>query len=307
MGKTPKSILLAAVFSLAASGLALAADIGVKGPAPVPPAPVYNWTGFYVGGNAGVSLGTFKTDFSVAPGSFEALSPTRGPLSATIPGFAGTDTLYPGGFVGGGQIGFNWQFSPLWVVGVEADFQGADEKEHGGPFTGNFDVPVFNVAGVPVSSLFGSTTLDYSAKIEWFGTARVRAGYLFGDGAVFTYVTGGLAYGKVDVSGTSALNVPEFTTITQAFDHSNTNTGWVVGSGTEGKLANFPGWIFRLEGLYMDLGHLDTNGPGGSFTGAVPTAKPFTVTAGPFHTHTHFTDTILRLGVSYQFSGWLFH
>src|SRR5215471_5800685 len=288
MSKRPKSILLATVFSLAASGLALAADIGVKAPLPAP-APVYNWTGFYVGGNAGVSLGTFKTDFSVAPGSFEALSPTRGLLSATIPGFGGTDTLYPGGFVGGGQIGFNWQLSPLWVVGVEGDFQGADEKESFTP-TGNFNVPVFNAAGAPTGTrLFGSTTLDYSAKIEWFGTARVRAGYLFGDGSVFTYVTGGLAYGKVDVEGTSALNVPEFTTITQAFGHSNVNTGWVVGSGTEGKLANFPGWIFRLEGLYMDLGHLDTTGPGGSasFTEGDFSSR---LTAGSVHTHTHFTD-----------------
>jgi outer membrane immunogenic protein len=307
MSKTPKSILLAAVFSLAASGLAFAADIGVKGPAPVPPAPVYNWTGFYVGGNVGVSLGTFKTDFNVAPGSFEALTTTRGLIGGTIPGFGGTDTLYPGGFVGGGQIGFNWQFSPLWVVGVEADFQGADEKEHSTPFQ-NFNAPLTNlVTGLPAGTLPGSTALDYSAKIEWFGTARVRAGYLFGDGAVFTYVTGGLAFGKVDVSGTSALNVTEFTTITQAFDHSNTNTGWVVGSGTEGKLANFPGWLFRLEGLYMDLGHLDTNGPGGSVNGVIPGFALFTTTAGPVHTHTHFTDTILRAGLSYQFSGWPFH
>jgi hypothetical protein len=136
------------------------------------------------------------------------------------------------------------------------------------------------------------------------GTARVRAGYLFGDGAVLTYVTGGLAYGKVDVAGTSALTGLNFglPSINQAFDHSNVNTGWVVGSGTEGKLANFPGWIYRIEGLYMDLGHLDASGPGGSVT-VVPggPAPTLTATSGPFHTHTHFTDTILRAGLSYQF------
>src|SRR5215472_15282772 len=140
------SSLTGAVFSLAASGLALAADIGVKAPLPAP-APVYNWTGFYVGGNAGVGLGTFKTDFNVAPGSFAAAFPVvcgpndlicPGSFSAAIPGSAFPDTLYPGGFVGGGQIGFNWQLSPLWVVGVEGDFQGTDQKEHGGPFTNNF-------------------------------------------------------------------------------------------------------------------------------------------------------------------------
>jgi len=142
MSKRPKSILLATVFSLAASGLALAADIGVKAPLPAP-APAYNWTGFYVGGNAGVGLGTFKTDTNVAPGTFAATIETINgpvPIGATIPGFAGTDFLYPGGFVGGGQIGFNWQLSPLWVVGVEGDFQGAAEKEHSTPTFG-FSAP----------------------------------------------------------------------------------------------------------------------------------------------------------------------
>jgi outer membrane immunogenic protein len=315
------SSLTGAVFSLAASGMALAADIAVKGPPPAPPAPVYNWTGFYVGGNAGVGLGTYKTDFNASGTSSETVDLTVLGLTtrelALTSNFAGSgfDQVYPGGFVGGGQIGFNWQLSPLWVVGVEGDFQGTDQKEHGNPTVG-LSGPIFNF-GVPVGTVHTTAAFDYTAKIEWFGTARLRAGYLFGDGAVLTYVTGGLAYGKVDVEGTSALGDPldNFSPITQAFGHSNVNTGWVVGSGTEGKLANFPGWTYRIEGLYMDLGHLDTNGPGGSTSatfveGICPTAC-VTVhnafTAGPVHTHTHFTDTILRAGVSYQFSGWPFH
>jgi outer membrane immunogenic protein len=307
------SSLTGAVFSLAASELALAADIGVKAPLPAP-APVYNWTGFYVGGNAGVSLGTFKTDFNAAATTATTFIPSifPGTFTAAIAGSGGDDTVYPGGFVGGGQIGYNWQFSPLWVVGVEADFQGADEKEHSNPTFGVSGL-IFNPTIRPgdFGTVGGTAALSYEAKIEWFGTARVRAGYVWGDGAVFSYVTGGLAYGKVDVAGTSTLTTSVIegppVSFTQAFDHSNTNTGWVVGTGTEGKLANFPGWIFRLEGYYMDLGHLDTNGPGGghdTFTTAILTT---TTTGGPVHTHTHFTDTIIRLGVSYQFSGGLFH
>jgi opacity protein-like surface antigen len=96
----------------------------------------------------------------------------------------------------------------------------------------------------------GTTAFDYEAKIEWFGTARLRAGYLFGDGAVLTYVAGGLAYGKVDVAGTSTLTATALMiglpSITQAFDHSNVNTGWVVGTGTEGKLL-IPGWTYEIE------------------------------------------------------------
>jgi hypothetical protein len=193
-------------------------------------------------------------------------------------------------------------------VGLEADFQGADEKEHSN-LTQNFSAALLsNFTGASVGTASGTTALHYAAKIEWFGTARLRAGYLFGDGAVLTYVTGGLAYGKVDVAGTSALTATgvffgsETPTLssTQAFDHSNVNTGWVVGTGTEGKLL-IPSWTYKIEGLYMDLGHLDARGPGASTSLEIPLPRFFFLTAGPVATHTHFTDTILRVGLNYQF------
>ena len=45
---------------------AFAADMAVKAPPPAP-APVYSWTGWYVGVNAGASFGNVKTDFNVDP------------------------------------------------------------------------------------------------------------------------------------------------------------------------------------------------------------------------------------------------
>ena len=105
---------------------AFAADMAVKAPPPAP-APVYNWTGWYVGVNVGASFGNVKTDFNAPVTIF--LNASNGPQGATAD-FAGSDTVYPSGFMGGGQIGYNWQFSPIWVVGLEADFQGADEKDH---------------------------------------------------------------------------------------------------------------------------------------------------------------------------------
>src|SRR5215469_8829560 len=306
------SSLPGAAFSFAASGLASAADIATKAPLP-PPAPVYNWTGFYVGGNAGVGLGTYKTDFNASGTSSDTIDAViqgvTTPVVALNFNFAGSgfDEVYPAGFVGGGQAGFNWQLSPIWVVGAEADFQGADEKEHSTPTFGvSGPISGFTPGGPASGTVSGTAAFQYEAKIQWFGTARVRAGYLFGDGAVLTYVTGGLAYGKVDVAGTSTLTDPlhNLPSITQAFDHSNVNTGWVVGSGTEGKLLNFPGWTYRIEGLYMDLGHLDGTGPGASTSATIVSGSVVThlaLNAGPLHTHTHFTDTILRVGLSYQF------
>jgi outer membrane immunogenic protein len=107
--------------AIAVAGLiatpAVAADIAAKAPPPAP-APVYNWTGFYVGGNAGVGLGTYKTDLNASGTSSDTVDVTVLGMTTTelafTSNFAGsnTDFLYPGGFIGGGQAGFNWQFSP---------------------------------------------------------------------------------------------------------------------------------------------------------------------------------------------------
>jgi len=287
--------LAGAVFSLGASGLAFAADIATKAPAPSPPA-VYNWTGWYVGVNAGASFGNVKTDFN-APVTF-TLDEGFGPGSGSTD-FAGSNREYPSGFIGGGQIGYNWQVSPIWVVGLEADIQGAIEKDSitlTNNFNSSFAVPF---PGGFTAHAVGSTTLDYQTKIDWFGTVRGRIGYVWGNGEVLSYVTGGLTYGKVDVEGTSTVSVNGSSPATQAFGHSAVNIGWVVGYGTEGKLL-IPGWTYKIEALYMNLGTLDATGSGGfaSLSGGGETA---TTTAGPVTTHSHFTDGILRAGLNYKF------
>jgi outer membrane immunogenic protein len=111
-----------------------------------------------------------------------------------------SDTEHPSGFIGGGQIGYNWQYPPLIVVGLEADFQGALERDNNvlsNPFT--FTATVGTTAGTAVT--------DYTTNIDWFGTVRGRIGYVWGtNGDVLTYVTGGLAYGEVKINGTSTVS-----------------------------------------------------------------------------------------------------
>jgi outer membrane immunogenic protein len=282
---------------------AFAADMAVKAPAP-PPAPVYNWTGWYVGVNAGASMGNVKTDFNVAPVTV-TLNGSLGhglPNPFDTPGFAGSNTESPDGFMGGGQIGYNYQLSPIWVVGLEADFQGALEKDHN-TLTDSFSLPGLT-APIAVN---GTLVRDYQTKIDWFGTVRLRAGYVWGNGDVFSYVTGGLAYGKVDLEGTSTVSgtiagcngCPLGFSTTHAIGHSNVNTGWTVGYGTEGRLGT-SNWTWRVETLYMDFGHIhdtDSVAPGCNESTCVVTK----VTGGQTITDTHFTDWILRGGLSYQF------
>ena len=75
---------------------AFAADMAVKAPPPAP-APVYSWTGFYLGGNIGASFGRAKTDFNVAPVSVTLTPPGGAPFS--VPGFSYSDDIVePSGF-----------------------------------------------------------------------------------------------------------------------------------------------------------------------------------------------------------------
>jgi outer membrane immunogenic protein len=286
---------------------AFAADMAVKSAPAAPPPAVYNWTGWYVGVNAGASFGNVNTNFNVAPFTTASTVAGTGTFSVTTPGFGFSDREYPDGFIGGGQIGYNWQYSPLIVVGLEADFQGALERDskyltntssataaetlNGGPFS-----------TVPVTS---TAVTNYTTQIDWFGTVRARIGYVWGNGSVMSYLTGGLAYGEVKINGTNVVSGSQggvLTSVSQTFGHSQVNTGWVVGYGTEGVI-DFWGarnWTWKIESLYMDLGHVDT---AGAITSASATNPGFTFTTagGQLTTHSHFTDGILRAGLNYKF------
>jgi outer membrane immunogenic protein len=297
---------------IAAAGLvgtsAFAADMPVKAPYAPAPAPVYNWTGWYVGVNAGASFGDAKTDFNGAPVTllYTPLLETN-----TIPGQAFTDRPYPDGFMGGGQIGYNYQWSPLIVVGIEADFQGSLERDSDALTNTRTVTTAQTGIGLPPTALAALTSVtDYTAKIEWFGTVRGRIGYVWGGGNVMSYLTGGFAYGRVDVEGTNAYSgtfAPNGGTgvfsVTNTFGHNNVNTGWVVGYGTEGVI-DFWGarnWTWKIESLYMDLGHLDTTGVTSAVNVAGPPPAFTSGSGGQLTTHTHFTDGILRAGLNYKF------
>jgi outer membrane immunogenic protein len=107
--------LLASVVGLGAVAAmpATAADMPLKAP---PPVVVYNWTGFYVGGNVGYSWGSARTDIA---GSATSVTFPGGPAAVTNPPatFADSQSQRLNGVIGGGQIGYNYQVSPKWVLG----------------------------------------------------------------------------------------------------------------------------------------------------------------------------------------------
>jgi outer membrane immunogenic protein len=167
-------VSIVTVFAIALTQMAMAADLPRKAPAYTPPLPpVFSWTGFYVGGNAGWGwLRDSGGTFCINPAGI-LNGPGCNAQTAT------SDQIRGDGFICGAQAGYNWQINN-WVLGIEADFQGAAIK-------GSVAAPIFLVA-IPILSAIENAI----EKLEWFGTVRGRLGVAFD--RVFVYGTGGFAF-----------------------------------------------------------------------------------------------------------------
>jgi outer membrane immunogenic protein len=207
--------------------------------------------------------------------------------SAYVAAIPGQFDTHPSGFIGGGQIGYNYQLTPNWVAGLEADFQGADVK-------GNASVAPFTTLipglGNTVSS-FGAG----SQRLDWFGTVRGRLGWLPVD-PLLVYATGGLAYGhvKTDVSFSDTLLPNNFNGSTTA-SGSTTRAGWTVGGGLEWMFS--PRWSLKAEYLYYDLGDVTLN----SALSPIETGSGLVETTVNIQSTAHYAGNIARGGVNYKF------
>jgi outer membrane immunogenic protein len=133
------------------------------------------------------------------------------------------------------------------------------------------------------------TSLAFDQSLEWFGTARLRGGWLASPRTLL-YVTGGLAYGGLKTSAAVAGVNGNGVAITAAGSTTDTRVGWTIGAGVEGMLSQ--NWTAKLEYLYMDLG--------GIRSGTVSLAPIALIAA---RVDTNFTDHILRAGINYKFGG----
>jgi outer membrane immunogenic protein len=210
-------------------GVSHAADLPSRaGAAPFMAAtPVFLWTGFYAGVNAGYGWGKFdERDSSITTdGTFPGLPPAP----ATY--YGAPRTVKADGFVGGVQAGYNAQFGAL-VLGVEADYQFADLDR-----TTNY-----------LGSVAGPYYLT-NAKLNQFGTVRGRVGYAFD--RFMVYGTGGLAAGRVK---TSVAVTPGITGVGTAYGAivSDMSVGYALGAGVEAAL--WSKWSVKGEYLYVNLG-----------------------------------------------------
>ncbi len=262
-----------ALVALSAAGSTGAADLAVRQPATykAPPvvAPLYSWTGFYVGVNAGGTWGTFD------PATSTVFDPIGYFAASSVPAVnaVGIQSIKPAAFTGGVQAGFNWQTGNV-VFGAEVDFNS------------------FHLSG----SATGTGVYPCCAPATFTVTSAAHTDWLF-------YATGGLAVTNLNGSFTftdncgdiAACNGPGGPNAAEAASISKTKFGYTVGGGAEAGL--WGNWSLKAEYLYVKFNSESVIG-----TITTPGLLPFAAN-NPF---THSIDLkahIARLGLNYRFGG----
>jgi outer membrane immunogenic protein len=260
----------ALLVAIAAVGSAKAADLP-PAPAYKAPfiAPVFSWTGFYIGGTFGGHWDKDNISGVADPVGFTAIGATPALLDSAI-----TGSLHPNGFIGGGEIGYNWQANN-YVFGLEVDanaISGDDER---------------TITGMPLVAA-GLDTADFvtdTAKEIFLATFRGRLGVTFDRALLFA--TGGGAWGTLQT--TDAFGGVGGTVVGSTSNTTN-RLGWTVGGGLE--YAVTYNLTIKAEYLYVDLGN---------FNEATPPIAGFPNTDIAF-THA-YTESIARIGFNYKFDG----
>ena len=173
-----KSHAIAAVIVVGAAGGAWAADISPPRPAPAPavvapPVLKYDWSGFYIGVNAGYGW-------------------ARETASASAFGLTASASQDLSGAIAGGLVGFNWQ-SGMFVGGVEADYQWSDQKNSqtilGTTFTDRISAfaTVRGRAGVAIDNVYiygtgGYAHFEFKSEAPGFSSTTNLGGWTVGAG-----------------------------------------------------------------------------------------------------------------------------
>jgi outer membrane immunogenic protein len=345
-----KRIFLSTALLALSVSAALAADLPYRKEPPVlppPPPRLPLWTGFYAGLNAGYGFGTNSNTQSIAVGNpYTALGrswdvngrsfdSSGNPTLGVGYGLSGVGSSTQNGFIGGGQVGYNYQWGQSFVIGLEADIQGAGIRgvsRTGGvggdsavyftddPTNKRFTAGSFGTVGGTSNGL-----TSVNAGVDWLGTVRGRIGWLFTP-TMLLYGTGGLTYGGVYANvnqaafaSSQATNYISFNGVAQtpySFNQFNqtfvgggnksqTLVGWNVGGGLEWMF--MPSWSLKAEAIYWNMGNMTVAtaaassaplGGNGCGLGCIGTQANSAIGA----TRVNYQGVIARMGINYHFN-----
>ncbi len=288
------------------------------------------WGGLYAGLNAGYGWGATTGANTTAMGIADGWSNTiNGDLTSDAEddepwGLSNTGAMAMAntglaqvarnGFIGGGQLGYNYQDESDVVLGAEADIQGTTFSGIGSYANAVADNSHYVESGDNLN--YSRNTIgggSVTASLSWMGTFRARLGYALTPN-ILAYGTGGLAYGAVRASSTHWTSAQTYEAVndvaesTQSMipgfsNYSGFRAGWTAGGGIEWMLRD--NWSLRAEGLYYNLGSpsfaaspVAVTCSGAACAGA---ATGSTLWASTPITKIQFDGVIARAGVNYHF------
>jgi len=282
---------LAAIALAISTGSALAADLpSLKAPPVViPPPPL--WAGFYFGANVG---GIFDASTGASISASPLFNDTTGAAlgapsyfgTASAASIASNASLSNAGVIGGGQIGYNWQFNNSFLAGLEADIQGT---------TLSSNAAASGAATEPSTGSLVSTTASLTKSLSYLGTVRGRVGFLVTP-TLLVFGSGGLAYGGMNFTAGlfQTSSNPNFPYSAVSADYNDARIGRTGGGGVEWMFHG--NWSAKVEYLYYDLG---TASGANVLSAAVPSGN---LLYGSFYqTSTHFNGQVVRAGLNYHF------
>lgn len=271
--------LLSTVAVIGFASIASAADLPVKAPVSAPAAPdPNNWTGFYVGLNAGGVWGRSRNDTSLDCSFINGYicNASSGPTAnAAAVNASGSGAITDSGFTGGIQAGYNWQINYL-VYGLETDF-GAFKLNGSRQASGIYG------AGSPLGIAGNLYTVGSSFDADWLFTFRGRLGFALPSN-LLAYVTGGLALTRIGITN----SFRDSGVLAETASGSGQKTGWTVGGGLEWAISKH--WTVKGEYLYLNFGQVTASGliQRGAYAQGISTSADLTA-------------QVARLGVNYKF------
>jgi outer membrane immunogenic protein len=246
----------------------LAADLGVAPILKAPPPPMFTWSGCQIGGNVGGKWASTSGSMDVARAT--------GPGGPSAVGSFALDRASPDSFIGGGQIGCDYQRGQL-VLGFEADYDVQD-----------WSTTRTIGAGAPFPFVAGDSS-DISSK--WEASFRARVGYAWD--RFLLYGTGGVAFsdGQVATNFIASGGFPaSFVT------DSQTLTGLTLGGGIE--YAVWQNVSLGVEGRFSWYGNKTFNGGSLATVGFAP-GGPFTFAAASQNIRLETAEVMAKL--NYRF------
>jgi outer membrane immunogenic protein len=181
----------------------------------------------------------------------------------------------------GGQLGYNWQVSPNWVLGFEGDFDGAGITGTG--------------AAVTTSGLNGGAADGFLAteRLNWLATIRGRIGYTWGNG-LFYFTGGGAWENSTHNILVSTNTLAGIVSNSAAANFDTTRSGYALGLGLEWLIAQ--NWTARVEYLYYNFSSNNDNGVTFTFPTCAKAGG-----CGAIATASERDLDVIRVGANYKF------